>query len=128
MTAGSIISTALRKLKLLTDEIKLIIVRLAEPLMVLSSFHDSTPVTISCFFPWSPAVEIQAIISHPEPNVQDAGVVEAQPQEESVGSPGLQLSQGLVVFIEDGSQVHLSLPAVLQGMFPRLILLDQLKG
>lgn len=68
------------------------------------------------------------MIFDPEPELQDAGVVKAQPHEGSLGPLGLQLGPGLGLFVKDGSQAPLFGPAVVQGFFPRLILFDQLKG
>jgi len=96
--------------------------------MVLLVLHGTTHVTIVHLIVRIPASEIYAKILDPEPELEGAGVSKAQPHEGRGGVDGLQLGPGLVLLVDNGSQVHVVAPAVVQRSFPRLVLRDQRKG
>ncbi|KAK2908200.1 hypothetical protein Q8A73_009273 [Channa argus] len=75
----------------------------------------------------SPVLICECMIIDPEPELQGAGVAKAQPHKGRAGLHDLQLSPGLGLIIKDRSQVHVLSSAVVQGIFPRLVLIDQEK-
>lgn len=96
--------------------------------MVPTCVHGTTHVTLcSPWLAWSPLSETNTVIIDPEPEVQGAAVVEAQPDEGRFSLLGLQLNPALRVSVEDGNQIGVFLSAVFQGVTPRLVLFNQLK-
>lgn len=97
------------------------------PRMVPLFLNRTTHVTLFYLTSWSPSSEFYNKILNPEPEAEGAGVAKAHPHKGSAGIVGLQLSPGLGLFVNNGSQGLVMAPAVVQRIGPCLLLHDQLK-
>ena len=64
------------------------------------------------------------LATEPVPEVQGAGVVQAQPHSISGRPPGFLLHTSQRDLVVDGDQVIVVLPAVVDGLCPGLVLVD----
>lgn len=117
-----------KKCLLCTNKVKTFIVRFAKPQMFSCGLHGTAHVTLFYYFCLIPVFELYNIIIHPEPELQGAGVVKAEPHKGTVGVLNLQLSKGLSLFIEDGGQISVIFSAVVQCVLPYLVFLYQREG
>lgn len=108
-----------------TEEIKLIIIRLTDPLLLSCSIYGSRHVTDVNFAVGVPVLISNDLISDPEPEAQSAGVAQPQPDKRSGGVFCLFLEPHLLLAVGDGNQILVFLSAVIKGFLPGFVFLDQ---